>query len=80
MNRKVYEENDATEKKLAERLAELRKEKGWTQVKIADSLGISAVCYLHYEKGQRVPPLGIIVAVAKLYDVSADYLLGIAQY
>lgn len=28
MNRKVYEENDATEKKLAERLAELRKEKG----------------------------------------------------
>lgn len=73
----VYEENDATEKKLAERLAELRKEKGWTQVKVADSLG---VCYLHYEKGQRVPPLGIIVAVAKLYDVSADYLLGIAQY
>ena len=73
----VYEENDATEKKLTERLAELRKEKGWTQVKVADSLG---VCYLHYEKGQRVPPLGIIVAVAKLYDVSADYLLGIAQY
>lgn len=80
MNRKLHDEKDVTERKFAERLLELRKEKGWTQVKVAESLGISAVCYLHYEKGQRVPPLGIIVAVAKLYDVSADYLLGIAQY
>lgn len=71
---------DVTEKKFAERLLELRTEKGWTQAKVAQSLGVSAISYLHYEKGQRIPSLGTIVKIAQLYDVSTDYLLGIAAY
>ncbi len=71
---------DVTEKKFAERLLELRKEKGWTQAKVAQFLGVSAISYLHYEKGQRIPSLGIIVKIAQLYDVSTDYLFGIAAY
>lgn len=71
---------DVTEKKFAERLLELRTEKGWTEAKVAQCLGVSAISYLHYEKGQRIPSLSIIVKIAQLCDVSTDYLFGIVAY
>lgn len=81
MNKRMLSaDENSTEKKFAERLRELRAEKGWTQARTAESLGISAVSYLHYEKGQRVPSLSMIVKIAELYDVSIDYLFGVSQY
>ncbi len=62
---------------LAERLKELRAEKGLTQKQLASELNINAVTYLHYEKGQREPPLALLADIAAYYDVSVDYLLGI---
>ena len=81
MNKRMLSaDENSTEKKFAERLRERRAEKGWTQARTAKSLGISAVSYLHYEKGQRVPSLSMIVKIAELYDVSIDYLFGVSQY
>lgn len=78
--KKADSTEDFIEKKFAERLLELRTEKGWTQAKVAQCIGVSAISYLHYEKGQRIPSLGTIVKIAQLYDVSTDYLFGIAVY
>lgn len=61
------------------RLKELRTERRLTQTQISAELGIHSVTYLHYEKNQREPSLELLVAIAKYYDVSTDYLLGLSD-
>ena len=65
---------------LGKRLKELREEKGFTQKELAKKLNIHSVTYLHYEKEQREPPLTLLAEIAKFYDVSVDYLLGLTDY
>lgn len=55
----------------------LRKEKGMSQKQAAAELGISQALLSHYEKGIRECGLDFLVRVAKYYDVSCDYLVGI---
>ena len=66
--------------KLGRRLKELREEKGYTQKQLADMLGVHSVTYLHYEKSQREPPLLLLAEMAKFFDVSVDYILGLEEY
>ena len=54
----------------------LRKEKGVTQRKAAEDLGVSQALLSHYEKGIRECGLDFVVRVADYYNVSCDYLLG----
>ncbi len=54
----------------------LRKERGITQKKAAQDLGVSQALLSHYEKGIRECGLDFVVRVADYYDVSCDYLLG----
>lgn len=65
---------------LGKRLKELREEKGLTQKQLADLLGLNSVTYLHYEKAQREPPLSLLAEMAKFFNVSVDYLLGLNDY
>ena len=64
---------------LGKKLKELREERGLTQKQVADALKIHSVTYLHYEKGQREPPLSLLAEMAKFYGESVDYLLGLAD-
>ena len=64
---------------LGKRLKELREERGWTQKQLAEQLHLHSVTYLHYEKGQREPPLAVLVEMAILFNVSCDYLLGLSE-
>ncbi len=57
-------------------LALLRQEKGISQRKAANELGISQALLSHYENGIREPGLEFVVKVCDFYQVSADYLLG----
>ncbi len=54
----------------------LRKEKGVTQKKAAEELGLSQALLSHYEKGIRECGLEFVVKAANYYHVSCDYLLG----
>lgn len=54
----------------------LREEKGLSQKRVADDLGISQPLLSHYEKGIRECGLDFVVKAADYYDVSCDYLLG----
>lgn len=54
----------------------LRKEKGVTQKKAAEELGVSQALLSHYEKGIRECGLEFVVKVADYHNVSCDYLLG----
>ena len=64
----------------AKRLKELRSENNYTQNFIASKLGIRQQSYARYERGVGEPNLDTLVSIAKLFNVSTDYLLGIADY
>ena len=65
---------------LGKRLKELREEQGLTQKELAFRLNLNSVTYLHYEKEQRQPPLEVLADMAKFFDVTVDYLLGLTDY
>lgn len=54
---------------------ELRKKSGYTQQYVSQILNIQRQTYCNYENGLRTPPLEIILELAALYHVSADYLI-----
>ncbi len=56
---------------------ELREEAGLSQQKLADKIGLSSSAIARWELGQSEPGCNAILAYAKFFDVSADYLLGL---
>lgn len=61
------------------KLKEERKNCGYTQSKMAELLNIKQPSYIRYENGTSEPTLKTLVAIADIFDVSVDYLLGRAQ-
>lgn len=61
---------------LSDRLLALRKEKKLTRPNVADAVGISLKSYQRYEIGEREPNASVLAALADLYGVSVNYLLG----
>lgn len=62
---------------LSKQLRHLRGYNAVTQREIADALCIDRSTYAYYELGETQPSLLMLVRLAKLYDVTTDYLLGI---
>ncbi len=56
------------------RLKELREDNDLTQEKCAKIAFISKNSYIRYERGERIPPLDVMVSFAKYYNVSIDYI------
>ena len=61
--------------KLARRLKTLRLEYNFTQKEVANYLGVHHSVYSRYERGISEPTVNELVAFAKLYKTSTDYLL-----
>lgn len=66
-----------TEFSLNQRLVGLRKSHGFSQRDVAEKIGLPVRSYQRYELGESVPVISSIVALARLYGVSTDYLLGL---
>ncbi|MBT8364702.1 MAG: helix-turn-helix domain-containing protein [Deltaproteobacteria bacterium] len=60
-----------------QRLCRIRKEKGYTQVQLAEKLGIIQVLISDYERDKLRPYNEMIVRFARALDVSSDELLGL---
>ena len=60
----------------SERLKELRKKATFTQVEVADKLGISQPAYASWERGVKKPTQEDLVKIAQVLNVSVDYLVG----
>lgn len=60
---------------LGDRIALLRRGRGWSQMELAKRLHISASAIGMYEQGRREPSLEGLVELAEVFGVSADYLL-----
>ena len=59
-----------------DRLKELRTEKGIGQVELAKALNVSKGIISLWENGLREPKLSSLICLAKYFDVSVDYLVG----
>lgn len=62
--------------KFSNRLIGLREEKNLSKTTVAKKLGLSVQRYANWEYGTREPDLENLKAIAKLFDVSIDYLTG----
>lgn len=60
---------------IANRLAKLRKEKGYSQEQLAEELDISRQAISKWERAEASPDTDNLIELAKLYNVSLDYLL-----
>ncbi len=61
------------------RLKDLREDRDLAQKEIAAILGIDQRVYSNYEIGKREIPTRFVVALAKYYHTSADYILGLTN-
>lgn len=59
------------------RIKDLREDHDLTQQQVAEYLNMKQPQYFRYEKGTRDVPSDVLIALAKLYDVSTDYILGL---
>jgi transcriptional regulator with XRE-family HTH domain/virulence-associated protein VapD len=59
-------------------IREQRKERGLTQQKVADCLGVTKSTIGLYETGDNVPDIKNLYKLSKLLGLSADYLIGLS--
>ena len=64
----------------AERLLELRKEKGISQATLSKHLQVSYAVICYWETNRSEPTAPNLVKIADYFDVSIDYLLGRNEY
>lgn len=61
------------------RIYELREDNDLKQREIAKILNCSQRVYSNYERGDLDIPTEILIKLAKYYDVSTDYILGLSD-
>ncbi len=61
------------------RLKDLREDHDLVQKEVASYLSIDQRVYSNYETGKREIPTRFVVALAKYYKTSTDYILGLTS-
>lgn len=61
--------------KLDEKLVHLRKEKGLTQLELAEAVNVSRQAVSKWESGGGIPSTENLLGLSELYGVPVDYLL-----
>ncbi len=62
-----------------ERIRELREDRDLTQTQIADILQINQTVYSRYEGGRAKMPIHHLITLARYYNTSTDYILGLTN-
>lgn len=64
-------------KVFCERLKELRQEKNLSSIALGNVLGVSHSTILRWENGEILPTILHLYNIAKFFNISSDYLLGL---
>lgn len=62
---------------LGQRICELRTASGWSQVDLAKKLGVAKQSVSNWENENIQPSIEMLVRLARLFNVTTDYLLGL---
>ena len=60
---------------LSHRIAQLRRQRGWSQEELAEHMGVSRQAVSKWESGQALPDLSRVVEMSEVFSVTTDYLL-----
>lgn len=63
--------------KYQQRIKDLRNDNDLTQAQIAQVLRTTQTNYSDYERGIHELPISHLITLCKIYNVSADYILGL---
>lgn len=66
-------------KHIAKIIADLRKQKGWSQTDLASASKVSREIIGKYERGEAVPSIDFAKRIADAFGVSLDFLVGEGQ-
>lgn len=61
------------------RIRDLREDRDLTQREVAEFLHIKQNTYSQYENGLRQLPIEHLISLAKFYQTSTDYILGLTK-
>lgn len=61
------------------RIKDLREDNDKYQKEIAELLGISQQYYSEYKNGKRTIPIQHLITLAKYYNTSIDYIVGLSD-
>lgn len=62
---------------LGQRICELRLAFGWSQVELAKRLGVAKQTVSNWENENIQPSIEMLVRLAKLFNVTTDFMLGL---
>ena len=62
-----------------ERIRALREDSDFTQTQVAKLLKVGQKTYSDYELGKTRIPIDSLIVLAKLYNVSMDYICGVSD-
>ena len=74
--REQEEQTMFDQQRIGANIMKARKEKGLTQMALADALGVSFQAVSNWERGQTCPDLSNLMELSRLLDISVDALLG----
>jgi len=64
---------------MQKRLRDLREDNDLSQVQVATLINCTQATYSKYELNKREIPISSLVTLAKFYNTSVDYLLGLTD-
>lgn len=62
-----------------DRIRNLREDADLTQAEIGEQINVPQRTYAYYERGERMIPPQVLIALAQFHQVSIDYLLGLTD-
>jgi transcriptional regulator with XRE-family HTH domain len=77
--RKKARQGQDTQETIAQRLARIRRERGLTQVELAQRLGVAQPVVSDYERGELRLHGQLIVKLSEILGVSSEELLGLKK-
>ena len=66
--------------KAGQRIIALRKEKGITQLKLSESIGIPQSTLSQYEQGKREIGAECLLSIARFFGVCIEYVMGVTDF
>ena len=62
-----------------DRIRNLREDADLTQAEVGEQINVPQRTYAYYERGERMIPPQVLIALAQFHRVSVDYLLGLTD-
>ncbi len=62
-----------------QRIRDLREDADLTQTEMGKAINLPQRTYAYYESGERTIPPEVLIALAKYYNTSVDYILGLTD-